>query len=248
MREKSEVVEIREYETIQTDGAKFLVKTKDQSCFRCRNIVIASGCNFSKTLELCGVPQKHNTRVVPVKGQIWATDLVGGPGQISIRTVLLGLSGIHYWNREKKIASRNNDMPPECTHDASLKRLTHHLYGRMSPEGQLIFGGDRILDYSNDYIVLDDKVEENYRHAVSILPGIQTVDRAGCYCCYMPFSMDGKPIVGQHSPGVWGIGGFGPHGVSQAPGAGRLLALKMLKPEILTAAENHVLEQIDCNR
>ena len=48
----------------------------------------------------------------------------------------------------------------------------------------------------------------------------------------MPFSRDGKPIIGELNDigldGIWLLCGFGPHGIMEGPGAAKWIADKVI--------------------
>jgi hypothetical protein len=60
----------------------------------------------------------------------------------------------------------------------------------------------------------------------------------------MPFSLDGRPLVGGLQPvgaqfkGLWIAGGFGPEGMMQAPGSMHFLAKKLVKALVDEDAKN----------
>ena len=64
------------------------------------------------------------------------------------------------------------------------------------------------------------------RHFVSqLLPcAVSDFELSGAWTGIMPFSRDGRPIVGQlapsRAPGIWLSMGFGPHGIMEGPAAG----------------------------
>ena len=87
------------------------------------------------------------------------------------------------------------DTPPELTHLGD-RRVTRHLYGRQTRDGEVIFGGDRQL-VGYDRTVDATGVEANFAHTAEVLPFLNGVAISRTWSGLMPFSLDGKPIIGK---------------------------------------------------
>jgi glycine/D-amino acid oxidase-like deaminating enzyme len=103
--------------------------------------------------------------------------------------------------------------------------VTRHLYGRQRRNGELIFGGDRELcgwDTTPDPV----GIEVNRGHVIELLPFLSAPPITRTWAGLMPFSLDGKPLIGR-VPGrddLWIVGGLASSGFGRGPMAGKLLA------------------------
>ena len=153
--------------------------------------------------------------VVPVKGQIWATEEAP---RGTLRRVLYTFASHHRW------ALRGGDMrddaaglPCRVTHDATGARCVDHGYARQCTDGRVIFGGDRVACDGRDYSASDEATAHSRSMWAGIVPRLVRGERApacdGAWAGIMPFSMDGKPLVGSCAavghPRVWMLAGFG---------------------------------------
>ena len=66
----------------------------------------------------------------------------------------------------------------------------------------------------------------NHAHAVEILPFLETQPAARTWAGLMPFSLDGKPLIGRvpARSGLWIVSGLASSGFGRGPMAGKLLA------------------------
>ena len=89
----------------------------------------------------------------------------------------------------------------------------------------MIFGGDReVVGY--DTTPDPRGIAVNRDHAVSVLPFLGTLPIARTWAGLMPFSLDGKPLIGR-IPGrdnLWIVTGLASSGFGRGPMAGKLLA------------------------
>jgi sarcosine oxidase subunit beta len=155
--------------------------------------------------------------VVPVRGQMWAT----WPLPPRIFQVISSLESALYWSREP---GGGGDTPPQLTH-RDTRRLTRHLYGRQTRSGEVIFGGDRQAVGFN--AVPDPAgIEANRRHAAEVLPFLGGVAVGRTWGGLMPFSLDGRPLIGRlpGSDSLYMVGGMASSGFGRGPMAGKLLA------------------------
>ena len=152
--------------------------------------------------------------VVPVRGQMWATAPIGPS---SFHTISAAESAMA-WARD------HGGGPPDLTIRAG-RRVTRHLYGRQRRNGEVIFGGDREAAGFNT--TPDPRgIAVNRDHAVSVLPFLGSLSIARTWAGLMPFSLDGKPLIGR-IPGrddLWIVTGLASSGFGRGPMAGKLLA------------------------
>ena len=152
--------------------------------------------------------------VVPVRGQMWAT---APEPPCLFHTMSAAESALHF-RRD------HGGAPPDLTHRDG-RRVTRHLYGRQRRNGELIFGGDRELrgwDVTPD----PDGVETNRRHVIELLPFLAGRPIARTWGGLMPFTRDGRPLIGR-VPGrddLWIVTGLASSGFGRGPMAGKLLA------------------------
>jgi sarcosine oxidase, subunit beta len=152
--------------------------------------------------------------IVPVRGQMWATASVG---RHSFHTISAAESAMA-WARD------HGGAPPDLT-IRDGQRVTRHLYGRQRRNGEIIFGGDREL-VGYDTTPDPRGIAVNRDHAVSVLPFLGTLPIARTWAGLMPFSLDGKPLIGR-IPGrdnLWIVTGLASSGFGRGPMAGKLLA------------------------
>jgi sarcosine oxidase subunit beta len=152
--------------------------------------------------------------VVPVRGQMWAT----AAAPPAVFQTISSAESAHDWHRDR------GGEPPDLTlRDGA--RVTRHLYGRQRRNGEIIFGGDRQLagwEATPDLA----GIEVNRAHAIEVLPFLSTLPVARTWAGLMPFSLDGKPLIGR-LPGrddLWIVSGLASSGFGRGPMAGKLLA------------------------
>ena len=132
----------------------------------CRATVLAAGAGASNWGRMLGL----QIPILPVRGQMWATEPLPPRVFHSISAaespLLWSLSPGH-----------DSVSPPELTHIRS-RRVTRHLYGRQTRDGEVIFGGDRQMA-SYDKTVDVGGVEVNFGHAAEVLPFLRGCRSAG---------------------------------------------------------------------
>ena len=152
--------------------------------------------------------------------------------------------GYSHWKR----ASSRDDVhliPEHCTHDSNGNMLTRHSYGRQCVDGSILFGGSRIRCDNDDFDILKEDIEDNLDLVTSdVVPVAGDYKVSGYWCGIMPFSMDGRPMIGELNgiglDGIWMLCGFGPHGMMEAPGAAKYVV------ERLVAEESGIEEVASC--
>jgi sarcosine oxidase subunit beta len=134
---------------------------------------------------------------------------------------LSALESVLDWARQP---ASDGSAPRELTHRGA-QRLTRHLYGRQTRSGELIFGGDRqVVGY--DHQPDQTGISINRGQAAEIVPLLRRLAIRRTWAGLMPFSLDGKPLIGQ-LPGhraLFILSGLASSGFGRGPMAGKLLA------------------------
>ncbi|MGB5759117.1 MAG: FAD-binding oxidoreductase [Acidimicrobiales bacterium] len=174
-------------------------------------VIIAAGPWSAEVGAMVGV----EVPIVAVRGQMWASE----PQPPLLRHAIGAAESSLAWSNEASSSGR----PPNLTHRDD-QRLTRHLYGRQRPGGEIIFGGDRVL--TTDRTVDEDGIAANHGHVAEVLPRIHDLSPARTWAGLMPFSLDGRPMLGP-VPGHDGLflaGGLASSGFGRGPMAGRLIS------------------------
>jgi len=181
--------------------------------FRAATLVIAAGPWCRQVGEMLGL----SIPIVPVRGQMWATEPLP---PLVFQTISATESPLH-WH---ETPGGGFETPPELTHQGGL-RVTRHLYGRQNHNGEIIFGGDRQLA---GYQQVPDAtgIEVNRGHAAEILPMLNRLPIRRTWAGLMPFSPDGEPVIGKipQRDNLFILTGLGSSGFGRGPMAGKLLA------------------------
>ena len=167
--------------------------------------------------------------VMGVLGQMWAT----APVPPTLSTAISSVESLRYW------ATSAETTPPNVTHDGD-RRLTRHLYGRQRPNGEIVFGGDRrrfsgdrttddrpVDDRAVDDRAVDDRgIATNFGQAAELLPVLRDLRPIRTWAGVMPWTADGKPILGPlaGADGVFVAAGLASSGFTRGPMTGRRLA------------------------
>ena len=173
-------------------------------------VVIAAGAWCARL----GAMVDLDIPIVAVRGQMWATP----PVPPAIFQTISSAESAHDWYRD------HGGEPPDLTIRDGV-RVTRHLYGRQRRNGEIIFGGDREL-VGETTIPDPAGIEVNRRHAAEVLPFLADLPIARTWAGLMPFSLDGKPLIGR-LPGrddLWIVSGLASSGFGRGPMAGKLLA------------------------
>ena len=196
--------------TQQQDGS-WQVQT-NQGEFTAKTLVLAVGAWSRPVGDMLGV----EIPIAPIKGQMWAT----APMPPSIFHLSGSMESAFDWSQQ----SPNNNFPPEITHHGDT-RVTRHLYGGQSRNGEIIFGGDRQL-VGYDYTPDATGIEVNRGHASEIIPLVGKLPIVRTWAGIMPFSMDGKPIIGKipQLDNLFVLTGLASSGFGRGPMSGKLLA------------------------
>ena len=194
----------------QTDGS-WQVQT-NQGIFSAKTIVLAVGAWSKPVGDILGI----DIPVAPVKGQRWAT----APMPPSIYHLSGSMESAYDWDCQTPDAN----FPPDITHRGNT-RITRHLYGGQSRNGEIIFGGDRQL-VGYDYTPTANGIEVNRGQASEIIPMVSKLPITRTWAGIMPFSMDGKPIIGKIPlfDNLFIVTGLASSGFGRGPMSGKLLA------------------------
>ncbi len=196
----------------RTPDGTFIVDCSGDA-FRAERLALAAGAWCGPLGEMLGVW----IPVVPVRGQMWATE----PLPPRVFHSISAAESYSYWAGNPEISP---GQPPELTHVGD-ERVTRHLYGRQTQDGEVIFGGDRqALGY--DRTVDADGIDVNIKHVVEILPFLGELPIKRSWSGLMPFSLDGKPIIGSipQVDNLYVVSGLASSGFGRGPMAGKLLA------------------------
>ena len=178
-----------------------------------RSLVLAAGAWCGPVGEMLGL----RIGIAPVRGQMWATEPL--PPR-----VFFSLSAAQSPLQWQKGPASDDTIPPELTHDGD-RRITRHLYGRQTRDGEIVFGGDRQLA-GYDKTVEPEGIDVNFSHAREILPMLGQTAIARTWAGLMPFSLDGKPVIGKipQFENLYIVGGLASSGFGRGPMAGKLIA------------------------
>jgi sarcosine oxidase subunit beta len=181
--------------------------------FQTQTLVLAAG-PWCRTI---GFMLGLNIPVFPVRGQMWST----GPVPTRLFHALGAAESTLYWHNNPY---SNKDTPLELTHRDNV-RLTRHLYGRQTRDGEIIFGGDRQL--SNSKTPDEAGIESNRNHVIEIFPFfLYKFPIKRTWAGLMPFTPNLEPIIGkipQHES-LYIVTGLSSSGFEQGPMSGKLLA------------------------
>jgi glycine/D-amino acid oxidase-like deaminating enzyme len=172
----------------QSGDDVYRVETR-QGEFGAEKLVIAAGAWCGPMGELLGL----RIPIVPVRGQMWATEAF--PPSI-FHTISSTESSLH----RHRDTGNDADTPTELTHKGS-GRVTRHLYGRQTRDGEIIFGGDRQMV---GYHQAPDAtgIEVNRGHATEVFPLLRRIPVKRTWAGLMPFSLDETPSLAKYRSGT----------------------------------------------
>jgi sarcosine oxidase subunit beta len=200
-------------------------------------LIIATGAWSNKlfqSLEL-DIP------IIPVRGQMWSSKSLPP----SIFTAISATQSSYDWSI-KNTDDENN--PPDLTHIKG-ERITRHLYGRQRKNGEIIFGGDRENVGFTDKLDFNG-IESNKNHVSELFPFISRIEIDRAWSGFMPFSIDGKPIIGKipRYKNLYIVSGLASSGFGRGPMAGKYISEIVLtdhSPNILKDAEPSRFDQLN---
>ena len=212
-REGADVLTGREVTAIAPlPGGGYRIDCRGES-HTARQLVLAAGAWCGPLGQMLGL----RIPVIPVRGQMWATE----PLNPRVFHSISGAESPTHWSAAP---GNGPETPPELTHLRG-RRVTRHLYGRQTRDGEVIFGGDREMA-GYDKSVDAAGVESNFGHAREVLPFLGGLSISRTWAGLMPFSLDGRPIIGQ-LPGMenlYVVTGLASSGFGRGPMAGKLIA------------------------
>jgi len=180
--------------------------------FSTRTLVLAAGPWCRSLGAMLGL----NIPVYAVRGQIWAT----APVPPRIFHTIGALESHLYWDTH---SYSDEQTPLELTHRQG-QRLTRHLYGRQTRDGEIIIGGDRQVDAPKT----PDQVgiETNRAHTLELFPFLQHLPIARSWAGWMPFTRDLQPLIGKipHLENLYLLTGLSSSGFGKGLMSGKLLA------------------------
>lgn len=179
---------------------------------RASTIVLAAGPWCSSLGAMLGL----SIPVYAVRGQMWAT----APVPHRIFHSIGALESHLYWHSHPY---SDEQMPLELTHNQG-QRLTRHLYGRQTRDGEIIIGGDRQLDTPKT----PDRegIETNHAHALELFPFLQDLPITRTWAGWMPFTRDLHPLIGRipYLDNLYLLTGLSSSGFEKGLMSGKLLA------------------------
>jgi sarcosine oxidase subunit beta len=181
--------------------------------YHAEKIVLAAGAWCGPVGEMLGI----RIPIIPVRGQMWATGIL--PPRV-FHTLSSAESALQWHNGP----GTDGETPPELTHQGE-KRLTRHLYGRQTRDGEIIFGGDRqMVGYNNTVDAAG--IEVNRGQATEVIPLLRKLPISRTWAGLMPFSLDGRPIIGKVPllANLYIVSGLASSGFGRGPMAGKLVA------------------------
>ncbi len=190
-------------------------------------LVLAAGAWCAPVGEMLGL----NVPVVPVRGQMWATE----PLPPHVFQGISSMESQHFWREHGE-----DTTPHDLTHRGGV-RQTRHLYGRQTQSGEIAFGGDRQL-VGYDTTPDAQGIEVNKTHAGEVLPLLTELPIARTWAGLMPFTVDGDPLIGKIPlrENLYIVGGLASSGFGRGPMAGKLIA-----DYVRTGHMPHVLAESD---
>ena len=209
------------------DGTYRVQTQRDE--FHAGTLVIAAGAWCAALGAMLGL----RIPVVPVRGQMWSTEVL--PPRV-FHNISSAESELQ-WHQDP---GNDENTPPELTHCGDI-RLTRHLYGRQTRSGEIIFGGDRqLVGYNKEPDA--SGIEVNRGQAAEVIPLLQGLPISRTWAGLMPFSLDGEPIIGRipQMDNLYIVSGLASSGFGRGPMAGKLLA-----DYIHTGHMPHVLAEAD---
>jgi sarcosine oxidase subunit beta len=196
---------------IYLDDSTYQVVTPPAT-FKAGTLVLAAGPWCFSLGAMLGL----HIPVYAVRGQMWAT----APLSPRIFHSIGALESHCYWHAHPY---SDEHTPLELTHRQG-QRLTRHLYGRQTRDGEIIIGGDRQVDAPK--IPDQAGIETNHAHAIELFPFLKDLPIARTWAGWMPFTRDLHPLIGKvpHFANLYLLTGLSSSGFEKGMMAGKLLA------------------------
>ena len=200
-----------------------------QGDYRAETLVLAAGAWCGPLGAMMGL----DIPILPVRGQMWATPSLPP----TLFHVIGSAESEFQWHQDP---GNDSHTPPDLTHREE-RRLTRHLYGRQNKSGEIIFGGDRqLVGYNKTPDAAG--IEVNRGQATEVIPVLREIPVARTWAGSMPFSLDGKPLIGKipQFDHLFIVSGLASSGFGRGPMAGKLLADYIHtghRPQVLAEAD-----------
>ncbi len=193
-------------------GGGFRIVCSDES-HTAKQLILAGGAWCGPLGEMLGL----RIPIIPVRGQMWATEPL--PPRV-FHSLSAAESPLHW----RSSPGNDDATPPELTHIGN-RRVTRHLYGRQTRDGEIIFGGDRQAA-GYDKTAEASGIEVNFGNTAELLPFLSGLSISRVWAGLMPFSLDGRPVIGKipQVDGLYIISGLASSGFGRGPMAGKLIA------------------------
>ncbi len=209
----AQVLDGHEVTALKQTGDRAWRLETTQGHYQAEALVLAAGAWCRPLGALLGL----DIPILPVRGQMWSTPSL--PPRLF--HVIGSAESEFHWSQ-----TPGNDAhtPPELTHREEM-RLTRHLYGRQRKTGEIIFGGDRqLVGYNKTPDAAG--IEVNRGQATEVIPALREIPVSRTWAGMMPFSLDGKPLIGKipQLENLYIVGGMASSGFGRGPMAGKLLA------------------------
>ena len=212
-RQGAQVLTGREVDAInRTTNGEYRVACNGET-HSARNLILAAGAWCGPLGRQLGL----QIPIIPVRGQMWATEPL--PPRV-FHSISAAESPMHW----SAFPGSDAETPPELTHVGG-RRVTRHLYGRQTRDGEIIFGGDRQMA-GYDKTVDPDGTEVNFGHVAELIPVLRQLSISRAWSGLMPFSLDGRPVIGRipQLDNLYIVSGLASSGFGRGPMAGKLIA------------------------
>lgn len=199
-----------------------------QTVFHTGTLIIAAGSWCRPIGLMLGL----DIPVTPVRAQMWSTVSV----PIRLFHPIGAVESTLQWHKDQH---GQQGSPSELTHRGKV-RLTRHLYGRQTHDGEIIIGGDRQL--ANAKIPDPSGIDLNRNHAIEVLPFLRELPIKRTWAGWMPLTPYLEPIIGKipQQDNLYILTGIYTVGFERGPMAGKLLAdhiHNIERPYILSEAD-----------
>eukprot|EP00941_MAST-03F_sp_MAST-3F-sp1_P001088 g1088.t1 len=249
----------------QLEDRVYRVTTADGRCYDTRRVVIAAGIHCNELGKHLGVSipveavkgmiwvteplPKDSMKNITFMGEseMWFTknssrDDENNVPELCTHTGDGRVLTRHAYGRQRKdgrIIFGGDRLPVYAKNSSNSFDAVAPFSKRRRPAIMSVENDDESEMIKNPYEIVPSVVAGNFDFVnsdVMCLP--RDVEIEGAWAGMMPFSKDGKPLVGELDkvglPGIYILGGFGPNGIMQGPGCASILAKKIVFKEECT--------------
>lgn len=227
---------------IKYESSFYNITLNNLERYRCKNLILTNGIDVNKVSNICDI----YVPIIPVKGLMWNIELSND--DLDLYHIIYSSNSSYSWSNNSTLDIQNS-IPNYCTHDINgniinnnklIKSLYYnkelnieHYYGKPYTDDNgvknIMFGCNRqIAIDNNDYNIDEKKIKECFNKIKKLLPNIKNTETDGYWCGLMPFSLYGKPIIGNFKcfdhPNLWIANGFGAYGITIGPMSTKLLS------------------------